>query len=47
MAANFFNISKHLIKYRLNSGKSFLLPLVFAEPGLAGKEVYFKRSITP
>lgn len=39
MTANFFNIKKHLIKYRLGLGKSFILPLAFGE-----KEIYFKRS---
>ena len=26
MTANFFNVNKHIIKYRLNTGKSFILP---------------------
>ena len=26
MTPNFFNVNKHIIKYRLNTGKSFLLP---------------------
>lgn len=41
MTANFFNVNKHIIKYRLNTGKSFILPFAFGE-----KEVYFKRSIS-
>ena len=41
MTANFFNVNKHIIKYRLNSGKTFILPFAFGE-----KEVYFKRSIS-
>jgi len=39
MTANFFNVNKHIIKYRLNTGKSCILPCAFGE-----KEVYFKRS---
>ena len=38
-AANFFNLNKHIIKYRLNSGKPLLLKLEKTE-----KEVYFKRA---
>ena len=41
MTANFFNVNKHIIKYRLNTSKSFILPFAFGE-----KEVYFKRSIS-
>ena len=37
----FFYVNKHIIKYRLNTGKSFILPFAFGE-----KEVYFKRSIS-
>ena len=40
MTANFFNVNKHIIKYRLNTGNSLLLPCAFGE-----KEVYFKRYI--
>lgn len=31
MTANFFNVNKHIIKYRLNTGKSLLLPFAFGE----------------
>jgi len=41
MTAKFFNVNKHIINYRLNLGKSFLLPFGF----FLDKEVYFKRSI--
>ena len=41
MTANFFNVNKHIMKYRLNTGKSFILPFAFGE-----KEVYFKRAIS-
>lgn len=40
MTAIFFYVNKHIIKNRLNTGKSLLLPCAFGE-----KEVYFKRSI--
>ena len=42
MTANFFNVDKHIIRYRLNSGKTLKLPLL----GSAKREeVYFKRAI--
>jgi hypothetical protein len=41
MKANFFNVNKHIIKYRLNTGKAFIPPFAFEE-----KEVDFKRSIS-
>jgi hypothetical protein len=41
MTANFFNGNKHIIKYKLNTGKYFILPFASGE-----KEVYFKRSIS-
>lgn len=28
MTANFFNVDKHIIRYRLNSGKSLILPIL-------------------
>ena len=31
MTANFFNLNKHIIKYRLNTGKFFILPFAFGE----------------
>ena len=31
MTANFFNVNKHIIKYRLNTGKSFILPFAFGD----------------
>jgi hypothetical protein len=40
ITAIFFNVNKHIIRYRLNSGKSLILPSSFES-----KEVYFKRSI--
>lgn len=51
MTANFFNVSKHIIKYRLNSGMPLILqteklPQVSVETlRCAAKEVYFKRAI--
>ena len=41
IAANFFNVKKHIIKYRLDSGS----PLVLNENSFKIKEVYFKRAI--
>ena len=40
-AANFFNVKKHVIKYRLDSGT----PLILNDDLYETKEVYFKRSI--
>jgi hypothetical protein len=45
MTANFFNVSKHIIKYRLNSGKPLILPTAMLPQASGEKEVYFKRSI--
>jgi len=28
MTANFFNVNKHIIKYRLDTGKSLILPFL-------------------
>lgn len=42
--ANFFNVDEHIIRYRLNTGKSLILP---STPLLEEqKEVFFKRAIS-
>src|ERR1700750_1134500 len=41
IAANFFNVKKHIIKYRLDSGS----PLILNDNSFKIKEVYFKRAI--
>lgn len=43
MAAKFFKVDEHIIKYRLNSGKSFLK--TSSSPLEPNKEIYFKRAI--
>lgn len=45
MTAKFFNVNKHIIRYRLNPGKSLILPIALGDGVETEKEIYFKRSI--